>query len=86
MLQVIRSSYRPDPDGILGDDIPLLARILAAADSFDAMTSDRAYRPGIPFDEAIDELLRVSGEQLDERVVASFVEILRSDELGAIAS
>lgn len=74
------------PDGILGDDIPLLARILAAADSFDAMTSDRAYRPGIPFDEAIDELLRVSGEQLDERVVASFVEILRNDRLGAMAS
>lgn len=74
------------PDGIRGEKIPLLARILAAADSFDAMTSDRAYRPGIPFDEAIDELLRVSGEQLDERVVASFVEVLRSDELGAMAS
>lgn len=74
------------PDGILGEDIPLLARILAAADSFDAMTSDRAYRPGIPFDKAIDELRRVSGEQLDERVVASFVEVLQNDRLGAMAS
>jgi len=74
------------PNGILGDDIPLLARILAAADSFDAMTSDRAYRPGIPFDKAIDELRRVAGQQLDERVVASFVEVLRSDELAAMAS
>lgn len=74
------------PDGILGNDIPLLARILAAADSFDAMTSDRAYRPGMPFEQAIEELRRVAGEQLDERVVASFVEVLRSDELGAMAS
>jgi len=73
------------PDGILGEDIPLLARILAAADSFDAMTSDRAYRPGMPFEQAIEELRRVAGEQLDERVVASFVEVLRSDELGAMA-
>jgi len=74
------------PDGILGEDIPLLARILAAADSFDAMTSDRAYRPGMPFDQAVDELRRVAGEQLDERVVASFVEVLSGDAPGAMAS
>jgi len=67
------------PDGILGDDIPLLARILAAADSFDAMTSDRAYRPGMPFDQAIGELRRVAGKQLDERVVAGFVKVLSDD-------
>lgn len=67
------------PDGILGEDIPLLARILAAADSFDAMTSDRAYRPGMPFDQAIGELRRVAGKQLDERVVAGFVKVLSDD-------
>lgn len=70
------------PDGILGGDIPLPARILATADSFDAMTSDRAYRSGMPFNQAIDELRRVAGEQLDERVVASFVKVLSSDALG----
>ncbi len=74
------------PDGMIGEDIPLLARILAAADAFDAMTSDRAYRPGMPFDQAVDELRRVAGEQLDERVIASFVEVLHSDELGVVAS
>jgi len=60
------------PDGLAGGSIPLLARILAAADAFDAMTSDRAYRPGMTSEQAEQEMLRVAGSQLDATVVAAF--------------
>jgi HD-GYP domain-containing protein (c-di-GMP phosphodiesterase class II) len=61
------------PDGLAGDRIPLAARIVAVADTFDALTSTRAYRAAktIPF--AISELQRVSGPQLDPRCVAAFL-------------
>lgn len=58
------------PDGLRGDQIPRLARVLAVADSFDAMTSDRAYRPRMSTDEAFRELERVAGTQLDPTIVA----------------
>ncbi len=60
------------PDGLVGPAIPLLARILAVVDSYDAMTSDRAYRPGMSDEAARAELKRVAGRQLDERLVAAF--------------
>lgn len=68
------------PMGLKGDDIPLCARILAVADSFDSMTADRPYRssPGVEF--AINELKRCSGSQFDPRVVELFMKVLeRSD-------
>jgi HD-GYP domain-containing protein (c-di-GMP phosphodiesterase class II) len=57
------------PDGIHGEEIPLIARILAVADSFDAMTSDRPYRPGINPDEVATILRRGSGKQWDPKVI-----------------
>ncbi|MEK7706019.1 MAG: HD domain-containing phosphohydrolase [Myxococcota bacterium] len=61
------------PDGLGGGDIPLEARILAVADSYDAMTSDRPYRKALPHDIAIVELRRCSGRQFDPRIVEVFL-------------
>lgn len=60
---------------VVGRDIPLGARILAVADSFDAMTSDRPYREALPVDKAIAEIRRCSGNQFDPDVVNAFLEI-----------
>ncbi len=60
------------PQRLAGDEIPLLARIVAVADSFDAMGSDRPYRQGMP-DEKLDAILRAgAGQQWDARVVEAF--------------
>jgi HD-GYP domain-containing protein (c-di-GMP phosphodiesterase class II) len=61
------------PDGIGGEEIPLGARIIAVADTFDAITSTRSYRPSRSHKEAIDILSRESGKQLDADVVAAFL-------------
>ena len=61
-----------------GDDIPLGARILTIADSFDAMVSDRPYRKGRTTAEALAELERCSGTQFDPRLVRIFTEIINS--------
>jgi len=61
------------PDGLRGDEIPLLARIIAVADSYDAMTSARPYRRPLSHDEAVAELLRVRGTQLDPACVEAFL-------------
>jgi len=64
------------PDGLKGEDIPLFARILCVADSFDSMTSDRPYRPARNKEYAISELKICSGTQFDPTVVKAFLEIL----------
>jgi HAMP domain-containing protein len=64
------------PDGLKGDAIPLAARILAVADSFDAMISDRAYKPTRTRQGAIEELRRCRGAQFDPRCVDAFLEYL----------
>ena len=60
------------PDGLRGEEIPLEARILAVADAFDAMTSQRTYNKPLSFEEALVQLRGASGEQFDPRVVTSF--------------
>jgi len=62
------------PDGLRGEEIPFLARILTVADAFDAMISDRPYRRGMGFEEAYREIVRCSGTQFDPRVVEAFRE------------
>jgi len=57
------------PDGLKGEEIPLGARILAAVDCLDAMTSDRQYRPAIPFPEALAMVQGEAGKAFDQRVV-----------------
>jgi putative two-component system response regulator len=60
---------------IAGDDIPLGARIIAVADAFDAMISDRPYRSALPIKEAIDEVKRCAGTQFDPVVAKAFLKI-----------
>jgi putative nucleotidyltransferase with HDIG domain len=61
------------PDGLAGDRIPLGARIIAIADSFDAMTSDRVYRGALTTDQALAEICRNRGTQFDFHIVDAFV-------------
>jgi response regulator RpfG family c-di-GMP phosphodiesterase len=64
------------PLGLTGTEIPYLARIMAVADSFDAMTSNRPYRPAMPLEKAIEELVKNKNTQFDEEIVDAFVKIL----------
>ncbi len=63
------------PQGLLGDEIPLGARIFSVADTLDAMTSDRPYRRALPYSVAREEILRESGKQFDPEVVQAFLSI-----------
>jgi len=60
------------PLGLKGNDVPLIARIIAVADTYDAMTSDRAYRRALPHEVAVGEIERCSGTQFDPEVSHSF--------------
>jgi HD-GYP domain-containing protein (c-di-GMP phosphodiesterase class II) len=63
------------PHGLAGDDIPIVARVLALADTFDAMSSDRAYRDAMPRDEVLNELRRGAGVQFDPDLVGVFTHL-----------
>jgi putative nucleotidyltransferase with HDIG domain len=63
------------PDGLEGENIPRLARIVAVADAFDAMTSDRPYRKGLPAEIAFAEVENMAGKQFDPTIAAAFLEI-----------
>lgn len=69
------------PDGLVGTEIPMGARIISVADAWDAMTHGRFYRPARPFDEAARELRRESGRQFCPGVVDALVSLLESDRL-----
>ena len=66
------------PQGLAGEEIPLTARIMAVADSYDAMTSDRAYRKAMTHEDAVHELRRCAGRQFDPKVVDAFLSIFRA--------
>ncbi len=66
------------PAGLRGEEIPLLARVLAVADAYDAMTSHRSYRRGVEKGVALAEILRCAGTQFDPALAMSFVEMLES--------
>ena len=66
------------PDGLAGEAIPLEARIISVADTFDALTSERPYRPTMSVAAAEAELVRVSGSQLDPDCVEIFLKLLKS--------
>lgn len=67
------------PKGLKGNDIPIYARIISVADSFDAMTSDRAYRKAMNINQAKQEIIKYSNVQFDPNVVKIFLEIIEKD-------
>jgi diguanylate cyclase (GGDEF)-like protein/putative nucleotidyltransferase with HDIG domain len=64
------------PDGLSGDMIPLGARIISIADSFDTMISRRVYKEGVPVADALEEIQRASGVHFDASLVSAFIESL----------
>ncbi len=70
------------PDGLKAEAIPLLSRIVAVVDTYDAMTSDRPYREALSVSQARAELQRCAGTQLDPFVVAQFLNVL--DDMGLV--
>jgi HD-GYP domain-containing protein (c-di-GMP phosphodiesterase class II) len=66
-----------------GDEIPLVSRLLAIADAFDAMTSPRPYRPVMRIDDGLEQIRRLAGQQFDPRMAEAFVSIPR-ETLGQI--
>jgi putative nucleotidyltransferase with HDIG domain len=68
------------PEGIKGDKIPLFSKILAVADSYDAMTTDRPYRKALDLNESIDEIEKNKGTQFDEKIADFFIDILKNEK------
>lgn len=64
------------PHGLVGDEIPLFARIISVVDAYDAMTSDRVYRKAMTKEAAINELIQCAGTQFDPTVVEAFLSII----------
>lgn len=85
LLAVLHHHERYDgmgyPSGLEGEEIPLLARILALADAFSAMMTDRPYRKALTLEEARDELLRNAGKQFDPQLAQEFVALLDQGQI-----
>ena len=84
MLAIIRGHHerfdgKGYPDRLSGANINLLAQVISVADTYDAMTSNRAYRPALSKREATEELKKNSGTQFDPAVVDVFLKILQEE-------
>ncbi len=69
------------PRGTAGEDIPVSARCLAIADSFDAMTTDRPYRKGMSVEYAAKEIAKGAGTQFDPKLADLFVKLIDENEI-----
>lgn len=88
LVPIVRNHHerydgRGYPDGLAGPEIPLHARIVAVCDSFDALTSDRPYRPGRSRTQALDLLRRGAGNQWDPQIVGLLVDHVTAQTRGA---
>lgn len=63
------------PNGLIKEEIPLLSRIICVSDAFDAMTTNRSYRPAMKLNQAVDEIVSMKGKQFDPLVVDAFLKI-----------
>jgi two-component system, cell cycle response regulator len=83
VAKIVRASHESwdgsgYPDSLAGEEIPLGARIVAVCDAFDAMVTQRPYKPPVSVGEALDELRNCSGRQFDPQVVGAFREVVLS--------
>lgn len=69
------------PEGLKGEKIPIIAKIVSVADTYDAMTTDRPYRRALSKEMAIKELRRCSGTQFDQEVVEAFIKAYEKGEI-----
>jgi HD-GYP domain-containing protein (c-di-GMP phosphodiesterase class II) len=69
------------PEGLKGDQIPLIAAIISVADAFDAMVTDRPYRRAFSKEEAINEIRRVSGKQFDSRLAEALIDLYQEGKI-----
>jgi HD-GYP domain-containing protein (c-di-GMP phosphodiesterase class II) len=69
------------PDGLKGEEMPPIAKIVAVADTYDAMTTDRPYRKALSKEMAMEELRRCVGAQFDGQVVEAFAKAYESGEI-----
>jgi putative nucleotidyltransferase with HDIG domain len=74
------------PSGKAGEEIPVEARVLAVADAFDAMTSDRPYRQALSREDALAEVERCAGTQFDPKIASVFLEVFAEAELPVAAA
>lgn len=74
------------PSGLKGEEIPLVARIIGVADAYDAMNSNRCYRPAFPKEKIIEELKKYSGLQFDPDIVKIMLELLQGEAFANIES
>ncbi|MBD3257834.1 hypothetical protein GF377_05325, partial [candidate division GN15 bacterium] len=72
------------PEGLKGEEIPIEGRLLAVADTFDAIMSDRPYRKGAELKVAVSELVNNAGKQFDPKVVQLFIDILRNGKVDLV--
>jgi putative nucleotidyltransferase with HDIG domain len=80
-----RMDGRGYPDGLAGHAIPLESRVLFVADAFEAMTSDRPYRRGMPVPDAVAELRTCAGSQFDPAVVDVLEALIANERLAVLA-
>ena len=74
------------PAGLQGSDIPLVSRIICVIDAYDAMVSNRCYRPGLPHEEAVRRLIKSSDSQFDPVVVRAFIPIAEQETADVFAA
>jgi HD-GYP domain-containing protein (c-di-GMP phosphodiesterase class II) len=68
------------PDRLMGEQIPLGARIIAVADAFDAMTTDRSYRKALSREVALNTMIAKAGSQFDPKAMEAFMELIEIDD------
>ena len=78
-----RYDGRGYPDGLKGEEIPLYGRIIGVADSYDAMASDRCYRPALSKEKILSELRENSGTQFDPEIVPYMLEMIQDEVVPA---
>lgn len=67
------------PEGLMGEDIPLMSRIIMIADTFVALTTDRPYRAALPFNKVLDVIKQNKGRQFDPQLVPHFTTVVKAD-------